>query len=237
MIQNSNRTYDAFCDTSFLLAYYFAFGEMHDIRNELKKELPFPQKFFPHYKKIANTIPIAEKIFSYDYRLSLVYNLGILLELVEKLVENNLRNSISAHIPLLLIQNKTRKNYSALSKWLIDDCKRLDELKREEITPLQELVYNCFEFTEFEFMETALWGIEFINHFRGCELSSRLSDLAYFSRCQIGFADIHHLLSAESLGCKYFFTYDSDFALMKNEIQKTFGLTVITNPQEILKVI
>ena len=236
MIQNS-PAHDAFCDTSFLLAYYFAFGEMHDINNGLKKELPFPSKFFPHYKQIENTIAIAEKIFSYDYRLSLVYNFGILSELIEKLGENNLRNEMSPHIPLLLIQNRSKKNYSALAKCLIDNCKRLDELNQEEITPLQGLVYSCFALTDFEFMETGLWGIELVKHFREIEIGSRLNDLTYFSRCQIGFADIHHLLSAQSLGCKYFFTYDSDFSRMKEEIKRTFGLKVITDSREILKVI
>lgn len=234
MIQNSIRTYDAFCDTSFLLYYYFAFYKMHETNRDNPDSISFPPRFFPHLKKINKTIPIAEKMFSHENTISLAYNHGILFELVEKISENNLREKVAAHIPLLLVQNRGKKDYSALAKWLIADCKRLDAYPDKKISPLQQLVYNCFESTEYEFLETGLWGIDLVPYFLEQDMTYRLNSLAYFSKCQIGFADIHHLLSAESLGCKYFFTYDSDYELMKEEIKDVFGLSVITKPEEIL---
>jgi hypothetical protein len=232
-----NQIYDAFCDTSFLLSYCFAFGDMHDRNNGVKRDISFPFKFFPHSKRITKTIPIAEVLFSYGNKISLVYNYGVLFEFIEKIAEENLRQSIIGHVPLALIQNTSKKNYSAFAKWLIEDCKRVEAFSENEITPLQALVYNCFAGTEFEDLETSLWGIDFTHQFHHQDLSLRFNQLAYYARCQIGFADIHHLLSAESLGCKYFITYDSDFKKMKHEIQKDFGLDILSTPEEILKII
>jgi hypothetical protein len=56
--------------------------------------------------------------------------------------------------------------------------------------------------------------------------------LAYL---QMGMADIVQLLAAHHLGCKWFASFDSDFARCSEQIRDNLGLTLLRTPQEILR--
>jgi hypothetical protein len=61
--------------------------------------------------------------------------------------------------------------------------------------------------------------------------------LYFFANQQMGFADLFHLISANRLGCKYFFTFDSDYEQCKEEVKEQFDLIVIKDIHEMVRLI
>lgn len=230
--------YQVFCDTSFLLTYYFAFAEMlNGIEGSPKTNTFSASQHFPHYRKLRNTIPIVEAVFNYETTKKLVFGFSVVLELIEKIAEYNLKKELIANVPLYALQRYSKKDLSRLADKIIAQCEEAEQYNSETVTPIQQLVYSCFCETDIEFLEEGLFGINYVSGGTILVDKLRLNDIAYLSKRQIGFADISHLLSAEKLGCNYFITYDSDFEFCKSAIERIFGLKVLSKPADILRIL
>lgn len=61
--------------------------------------------------------------------------------------------------------------------------------------------------------------------------------LGIFAYLQMGAADIFHLLLAQHYGCSWVASFDTDFARCRHSIQDVLGLSLLTTPEEILKIL
>lgn len=61
--------------------------------------------------------------------------------------------------------------------------------------------------------------------------------LGFLANLQIGFADIFHLISAQRLGCKYFFTLDKDFERASSEIERIFKFKIVSDIDRMISVV
>jgi hypothetical protein len=232
----------AFCDTSFLFDYWSSI-----IHSPLLQSNPFSHKdqveeLFLEYTKAhsrtKNIYQIRKRIEDFDFKLNLIYTPACRLELEEIITASRFKKygievseSTSSFVKkgnkeigdILL---KLKKNYT-------NDLKKSGALKMDENL---KLLFNHFFFTTDRINE----GLEGIIEFDIINFSlakKELKNLIYFANMQVGFADLFHLLSAFKLGCKYFFTFDTDFKRIKEEVAHIYKIEIVTELPRMLALL
>jgi hypothetical protein len=161
------------------------------------------------------------------------------LELIEWHAHAAIKQMASDAVGFLTVQKKSRKEIGHLLRQLSDmeATERKRRRKPGPTTRLGEIVGSAWlnpSFAEYNGLD----GIAQVDLVRFDltlrDVWTRASDLAYH---QIGLADIQHILAAHHLGCRYFASFDSDFALVEEVLKRRFKLHLLKSPQEILHIL
>lgn len=236
-------------DSSVLIDYWISeYMEIpnDDIEFEMisKPEVYLLRELFLKDKRIKETFKIRNKIISGNSRLTPVVSPLSLIELMEWNVEASFKEIASESLGSMFIQKKSKKEIGNYIRKLMNNANDnlTSEIWRQEskdwkIEGLKRLIAT-FALNRSFVNHHGLLGLLQVDiknfNFTMDNAWQEPSEYAYL---QIGAADTLHILFAEHLGCKYFATYDSDFIRAKNEIKEKKGITVLSNPQEIMNKI
>lgn len=232
----------AFCDTSFLFDYWSSI-----IHSPLLQSNPLSQKdqveeFFLDYtnahSRTKKIYQIRKRIEDFDSNLNLIYTPACRLELEEIITASRFKKygiEISESTSSFIKKgNKEIGNLLLkLKKDFTNDIKKSGPIKMDKNL---KLLFNHFFFTTDEINE----GLEGIIEFDIINFSltkKEFKNLIYFANMQVGFADIFHLLSAFKLGCAYFFTLDSDFNRIKEDVAHIYKIEIVTELPRMLALL
>jgi len=195
-------------------------------------------------KRIKDTFEIRDRILSGQSKVTPIITSLSLIELMEWHVEAVFKELASESLGTMFIQKKSKKEVGDYLKKLLMSAE--ENLKEEhwrnytedwKIESLKELMSELWLNRSFV-NHHGLWGLlqADIKNF-SFSIDKAWQEPSAYAFLQLGAADTLHILFAEHLGCKYFASFDSDFKRAKNIINEKNEITVLTNPQEILKVI
>lgn len=233
-----------YLDTSFLIYYWLV--EDFETREPGLEENKIPyysiiKKLLRTEEKFERTIKIRKKILMGENKKTPVLSPLALLELMEWYTEARFRNIAFSATEYDLIKNKGKKD---IGNYL----KRLFELRKKEIKENKKT--KNYKKTELECLHAELWPhihfgsnpsleglsqVDIENFNFSIEETWDLPSLLAF--CQIGLADIMHIMLAKHLGCEYIGSLDSDFRLIKDFVKEELNINILCNLDEILKEI
>ena len=224
----------AFCDTSFLIDYIES-----DIHNPNYKKYPWyieqpDDKLFIEYlkseKRTKKIYKIREAIDNFNNKLNLIYSPASRLELEEVLSESAFRNYGIEVSDIKHLQRKSKKEIGEIINRI-----RLDQKKKATNKELKNLYFHFF-FVTYKGPEI-LPGLHEAD-LKNIQITKKdICKFGFLANLQIGFTDIFHLISAQKLGCKYFFSLDKDFTRAINEIQSIFNLKVVTDIDKMIELV
>lgn len=223
----------AFCDTSFLFDYWSSI-----IHSPFLQSNPFSQKdqvedlFIEYTKAHSRTkkiYQIRKKIEEFDSKLNLIYTPACRLELEGITTAFRFKKyGIEVSESTSSFVKKGNKEIGdillKLKKDFTRDLKENGPFKMDENL---KLLFNHFFFTSDRINE-GLEGIIEVDIINFSLTKKNLKNLIYLANMQVGFADIFHLISASKLGCQYFFTLDSDFNRIKEEVAQIYKIEIVT---------
>jgi len=235
-------------DSSVLIEYWMTEGmEMPErMTDKLLKqnELPYlaiVRDILKSEKRINKVVEIRKKLLFEEFKVIPVVSPLSLLELMEWHAEAAFKQIASEVSGVVFIQRKNKKQIG-------DYLKKALELRKAEVieqkgkkrglsTGLEILMFETWlnrSFEEAHGLE-GLLQVDIANfHLPASKVWEGPSAYAYL---QLGIADIIHILLAQHLGCKYFASFDSDFARVKDIISEETGISVLTNAEEILDIL
>ena len=232
-------------DSSVLIDYWITEGmeierEEDNIRMENEQHLSIIRKILKSDKRVKKVVEIRKKlVYSGKINAFVVVSPLALLELMEWYSESGFKQLASESAGILFTQKQSKKNIGEYIKRVIDLWNKNAEIKNNEddsmvvgdiisgitlnssfaeVHGLQELI--PVDIVNFEFPMDRVW-----------------SEPSAYAYLQIGLSDIMHILIAQHWGCKYIASFDKDFVRVKDIIAKETGMTVLTSPEEILKVL
>ncbi len=224
----------AFCDTSFLMDYIDS-----DAHNPEYNKFPWysenpEDKLFMEYlkadKRTKKIYKIREIIDNSENKINLVYTPACRLELEEVISETAFRNYGVEVSDIKHLQRKSRKEIGEIINRI-----RLDTKKNEPSNELRNLYYHFFFVTSsLPELLPGLFEVDLVN----IKITKRdIYKYGFLANLQIGFADIFHLVSAQRLGCKYFFTLDNDFSRAASEIEIMFNIKIIADIDKMVDLV
>lgn len=234
-------------DTSVLVDYWMTEGmEMPETETDelmKKNELPHLQvvrDILRSEKRINKVVEIRKKLLSEKVKVTPVMSPLSLLELMEWQAEAAFKQIAFEASGTVFIQKKSKKQIG-------DYLKKALELRKAEVKEQKGKKRGVSTGLEILMSETWLNGsfanahglrgllqVNIVNfHLPVSKIWEEPSAYAYL---QLGVADIMHILLAQHLGCQYIASFDSDFARVKDIISEENGISVLTNPEEILDI-
>mgnify|MGYP001791149906 CR=1 FL=1 len=234
----------SYCDTSFILDFVSfplevifnkSENNLFDKNEDFKKFKKLLNKYWKSENRILRLEEIVGRIYSYETS-TLVYSPLVTLECTEKLVEGSFKDYASKYLSINSIQKSGRKEIGKVLKNIYDDYSNKKIEDWSNLSDLQILGLNLFE-TGIGDEDDALGLFEIfpvdIKNINILHNTEDFENLMFFSKLQLGVADILHLLVAQKVGCENFITFDSDFVRVKKEIKRIFNLNVLNNVKEI----
>jgi predicted nucleic acid-binding protein len=241
-----------YLDTSVVIDYWATEGLERDdaaLNGFEKHEWPLVQvlrEIMRSERRIEKVVEIRKKVTSGTIRATPVVSPLALLELVEWYAEAAFRQIASQASGASFIRSKSKKDIGdylkrALELHLLEN-EELKAEKRDEVvglgsTGLETLMSETWldrSFASVHGLKGLLLADLTVFHLPMDGVWKEPSAYAYL---QIGLADIMHILAAQHLGCEYIASFDSDFKRVKEIITEETGISVLTSPEEVLRVI
>ncbi len=255
ILTETGKLQDAFLpamyfDSSVLIDYWMTEG-MEMPENEMDKliksnEPPYLQvvrDILRSEVRINKVAEIRKKLIFDKVKVVPVISPLSLLELMEWQAEAAFKQIASEASGTRLIQKKSKKEIGDYLKKVLEmRCEEIKEQEKKggepfESTGLERLISETWlnrSFAECHGLE-GLLQVDIINF--SLTVDKTWEDPFAYAFLQIGLADIMHILFAQHLGCKYIATFDSDFVSVKDIITEETGMTVLTEPDEILNIL
>jgi hypothetical protein len=215
-----------YCDTSLVIDYLLAQGREPEAT---VNPPPFPESDHERNERLYwETLLCHDKRYQFATRLrsivgwnfpasKMVVSPFVLLELDEWYAEECFKRQALEATHVKAIQKYSRKDIGEFIQTIVRDSKAND---------------NSFPARLWAKMASrgrgeSLAGIQ-IQAVDSLRLDADTFDkVSLLSHMQLGMADIVHLLAADSLGCSYFASTDSDFNRLRNEIEDSFKFKVL----------
>ncbi len=224
----------AFCDTSSLLDYYES-----EIHNPDYKKLPWNKedsvtiKFREYLRtnqRSKKIYKIREAIENSCNEINLVFSTACRLELEEVFTEIAFKRYGVEVSDVKNLQKKSKKEIGDIINRI-----RIDRNSNENDLDLYNLYQNFFFMTiDSTELLSGLYEVDLVN----IRITKNdIYRLGFLANLQIGFADIFHLISAQRLGCKYFFTLDKDFERASSEIERIFKFKIVSDIDRMISVV
>ncbi len=186
-------------------------------------------------KKVAK---IRERLSYHKTKVTAVVSPIALLELIEWKAEATFKQIASEASGTILIQRKGKKEIGDYLKETFETLKIRSEQEKIEDDKLANLRMLMNEIIFHKYETDELYGIQIVNITNfDLTIETLWKEPSTYSLMQVGVADIMHILFAQHLGCKYFASFDSDFARIKNIIKEDTGIEILTTPEEVLKIL
>ncbi len=192
-------------------------------------------------KRIVGMIEIRKKLLFEDVKVKAIISPLSLLELMEWNAEMAFKNTATEASGALVIQRKGKKEIGDYLKKLLelrkDEVKKKKGNKREYSTGLEIIMSNTWlnrGFVECHGLQGLLQA-DILNY--KLTIDKIWYEPSAYAYLQLGLSDIMHVLIAQHLGCEYIASFDSDFKRVKDIIKEESGLTLLSTPEEILKVL
>ncbi|MCK7559783.1 hypothetical protein MKQ70_34530 [Chitinophaga sedimenti] len=218
------------------MEYYANYCATEDYNED--QTLALLRKYFESNSKSGKLLSLSRRIYEEEC-LNLVYSPLCVMEYVEVITRGKLLDLLGRAIGASALRKVSNKDLGKILKAISLDFDEIWNMESDFGTPLHELKYDLFDphpnyyNGSLEISGTTLCAIENFS----IVPSSYLRSITTLSQYQIGLADIMHLLVAKHLECKNFLTFDHDFMLAKDEIQRLFGLKVVMNVEEMNSIL
>jgi hypothetical protein len=232
----------AFCDTSFLFDYWSSIIHSPFLQsNPLSLNDQVEELFIEYTRAHSRTkklYQIRRKIEEFDSNLNLIYTPACRLELEGITTASRFKKyGIEVSESTSSFVKKGNKEIGdILSKLKKDFTDNLRKNGHNNIDEKIKLLFHHFFFTT-DRIDEGLEGIIEVDIINFTLTKKDHKNLIYLANMQVGFADIFHLLSAIKLGCEYFFTLDSDFNRIKEEIAQVYKIEIVTDLQRMLALV
>ena len=224
-----------FCDTSFLFDYWMSDSHNPSYLKLVDSFEPVKHKFLEFYdphRRTKKLFELRKIIDNLETDYNFIYSPACRYELEEIFTRNNFKFFVSENYDTHVVERKNNKEIGKIIKKIkIDAFKNLQ--KPDEI--LQQLFFGFLQTTSGinnglpGFIEPDIVNFKFSK--------KDFYKMHLLANQQMGFADLFHLISANRLGCKYFFTFDSDFETCKDDIAELFDMNILTDINEMIKLI
>ncbi|MBA7496662.1 hypothetical protein ES702_07271 [subsurface metagenome] len=237
-------------DSAVLIDYWVTEGmempetEMDDIIKENEPpHLEVTRDIVRSEIRINEVAEIRKKLIFNEVKVAPVVSPISLLELMEWQAESAFKQIASESSGTIFIQKKGKKQIGDYLKKALE--MRRNEVKRQkkkrrkpsQSTGLEILMSETWLNESFAYAHglKGLWQVDIVNF--NLTTNKAWQEPSVYAYLQLGAVDIMHILFAQHLGCKYFASFDSDFARAKDIISKETGMTVLTKPKEILGIL
>ncbi len=224
----------AYCDTSFLFDYWNSSAHDPNFTSfPSNREDPITDKlayYLKHDRRTKKVFEIRRLFDDFDAGLSLVYTPACRLELEEIMTQASFQHEAALVAGAKYVSNQGRKWVGERLGEILSDFS-----KNQEDEELKQLYHGFFHMTSFA--GEGLVGLVEVDILNLSITQKDFYRIGFLANLQLGLADIVHLLATERLGCKYFFTFDNDFARASSQIKEYLGFEIVTDPSLMLRLV
>lgn len=180
---------------------------------------------------------IRRKFEFFKNKINLVFSPACRLELEEVISALRFKKYGVEVTENSIVTKKSNKEIGDVLKKIKKDYEGQKETKgKENIEKNLQMLFWYFFYTT-DRIEDGLEGV-FEADIVNFQLTKKdHKNLIFFANLQVGFADIFHLVTASRLGCEYFFTLDSDFQRISDDVKRIYKIEVVTDPVRMLQIV
>ncbi len=236
-------------DTSLLIEYWLTEG-MERPPNEL--DLLFKKNENPLYPvvrelvesdaQLAGVVGVRRKVLSGELKTTPVVGSPALVELMEWHADSTFRQVIADSSSVVFLREKNRREVGGLLRRVLD--RRRKEIADTKMNNVRSGNSGTEAFIDETWLDSSY---AFSHGLRGLVQADLVGFRlpvnrtwgypSLYAYLQLSLRDILHLLFALHMGCRFFGSFNPEYERVKDIMFEEHGMTLLSNPAEILEVL